>query len=42
MRLGDGHGAGLANAAEQSPALVVCHAPGGDTGGGDDGGPIAT
>jgi hypothetical protein len=33
MRLGNGHGAGLENAAERSPALAVC----GDTGGG---GPI--
>ena len=43
MRLGDGDGAGLENAAEQSPALAVCGDTGGDTGGGDDdGGPIDT
>jgi hypothetical protein len=36
MRLGNGHGVGLENAAERSPAKAVC----GDTGGGDDGGPI--
>jgi hypothetical protein len=35
MRLGNGHGAGLVNAAEQSPALAVCGETGGDTGGGD-------
>jgi hypothetical protein len=43
MRLGNGHGAGLVNAAERSPALAVCGDTGGDTGGGGDGGgPIAT
>jgi hypothetical protein len=34
-----GHGAGLVNAAEHSPALRVCGPEGGD-GGGDDGGPV--
>jgi hypothetical protein len=42
MRVGEGHGAGLVNAAERSPALQVCSPvdanPGGDTG---DGGPQA-
>jgi hypothetical protein len=47
MRVGNGHGAGLANAAFQSPALRACgpaevlpptDGDGGDTGGGDTGG----
>jgi hypothetical protein len=33
-----GHGAGLVNAAEHSPALRVCGPEDGDGGGGDDGG----
>ena len=37
MRVGNGHGAGLVNAAEHSPALRLC-GPEGDGGGGDDGG----
>jgi hypothetical protein len=32
-----GHGAGLVNAAEHSPALRVCGPEGGDDGGGDGG-----
>jgi hypothetical protein len=36
MRVGNGHGVGLVNAAEHSPALRTC-GPTGD-GGGDDGG----
>jgi hypothetical protein len=36
MRVGNGHGAGLENAAERSPALAVC-TPAGDGGGDDDG-----
>jgi hypothetical protein len=36
MRVGDGHGAGLVNAAEHSPALRTCSATdGNDSGGGD-------
>ena len=35
MRVGNGHGAGLENAAEHSPALRLCAPEGG---GGDDGG----
>jgi hypothetical protein len=38
MRVGNGHGAGLENAAEHSPALRLCGPEGGDDGGGDDGG----
>lgn len=41
MAVGNGHGAGLVNAAAHSPALRLCGptAPtGGDTGGGDTGG----
>ena len=38
MRVGNGHGAGLENAAEHSPALRLCGPEGGDGGGGDDGG----
>ena len=38
MRVGNGHGAGLVNAAEHSPALRLCGPEGGDDGGGDDGG----
>ena len=37
MRVGNGHGAGLVNAAEHSPALRTCGPTGGDDGGGDDG-----
>jgi hypothetical protein len=37
MRLGNGHGAGLLNAAQHSPALRECGPVDGD-GGGDDGG----
>ena len=36
MRVGNGHGAGLVNAAEHSPALRLCGPEGGD-GGGDPG-----
>jgi hypothetical protein len=36
MRLGNGYGAGLENAAGRSPALAVCGDIGGDTGGDDD------
>ena len=36
MRVGNGHGAGLVNAAEHSPALRTCGPT--DDGGGDDGG----
>jgi len=36
MRVGNGHGAGLENAAEHSPALRLCGPEGG--GGGDEGG----
>ena len=36
MRVGNGHGAGLVNAAEHSPALRLCGPVDGD--GGDDGG----
>ncbi len=39
MRVGNGHGAGLVNAAERSPALRLCGPEGGD-GGGDGGGPV--
>jgi len=44
MRVGNGHGAGLVNAAEHSPALRLCGpTDGGDGGdGGGDGGPILT
>jgi len=35
MRVGNGHGAGLVNAAEHSPALRLCGPEGGDGGGGD-------
>jgi hypothetical protein len=38
MRVGNGHGAGLENAAEHSPALRLCGPEGGDDGGGDGGG----
>ena len=39
MRVGNGNGAGLENAAEQSPALRLCGPEGGgDDGGGDDDG----
>jgi hypothetical protein len=38
MRLG--HGAGLENAAEHSPALRVCEPEDGGGGGDDDGGPV--
>ena len=34
MRLGNGHGAGLLNAAQHSPALRECGVPGEDDGGG--------
>ena len=34
MRVGNGHGAGLENAAEQSPALRLCGPEGPPTGGG--------
>jgi hypothetical protein len=42
MRVGNGHGAGLVNAAEHSPALRVCGPvdDGGDDDGGDDGGVV--
>src|SRR4051794_22330613 len=39
MRVGNSHGAGLENAAEQSPALRLC-GPDGSGDGGDDGGVI--
>jgi hypothetical protein len=42
MRLGNGHGAGLENAAEHSPALAVCGPVGVDTGGDTGGGGINT
>jgi hypothetical protein len=38
MRVGNGHGAGLVNAAEHSPALRLCGPEGSGGGGGDDGG----
>jgi hypothetical protein len=38
MRVGNGHGKGLENAAEHSPALRTCGPE--DTSGGDGGGPI--
>ena len=38
MRVGGGHGEGLVNAAERSPALRLCGPAGGD--GGDDGGGV--
>jgi hypothetical protein len=39
MRVGNGHGAGLVNAAEHSPALRLCGPEGGGDGGdGGDGG----
>jgi hypothetical protein len=37
MRVGNGHGVGLQNAAEHSPALRLC---GPEDGGGDDEGPV--
>jgi hypothetical protein len=37
MAVGDGHGAGLVNAAEHSPALRLCGPEGGNGGGGDGG-----
>jgi len=37
MRVGNGHGAGLENAAERSPALRLCGPEGGDGGDGDGG-----
>jgi hypothetical protein len=41
MRVGNGHGAGLVNAAEHSPALRLCGPEDGDgDGGGDDGGGV--
>jgi len=42
MRVGNGHGAGLVNAAEHSPALRTCGPTETDGGGGDDdgGGPV--
>jgi len=41
MQVGNGHGAGLVNAAEHSPALALCGpgGPGGGDGGGDGGTP---
>src|SRR4051812_19475202 len=36
MRVGNGHGKGLVNAAEHSPALRTCGPGNGDTGGGGD------
>ena len=36
MRVGNGHGAGLENAAEHSPALRTCGPEGGGGGGGGD------
>jgi opacity protein-like surface antigen len=36
MRVGNGHGAGLVNAAEHSPALRLCGPEGSDDGGGGD------
>jgi hypothetical protein len=36
MRVGNGDGAGLENAADHSPALRVCDPEDGDDGGGDD------
>jgi len=39
MRVGNGHGAGLVNAAEHSPALRLC-GPTDDGSGGDDGGGV--
>jgi len=38
MRVGNGNGAGLLNAAQRSPALRECGVPGDDGGGDDDGG----
>ena len=38
MRVGNGHGAGLVNAAEHSPALRLCGPENDGGGGGDDGG----
>jgi hypothetical protein len=38
MRVGNGHGAGLVNAAEHSPALRLCGPEDGGDGGGDGGG----
>ena len=38
MRVGNGHGAGLENAAEQSPALRTCGPEDGDGGDGGGGG----
>ncbi|MDA0159991.1 hypothetical protein OM076_06945 [Solirubrobacter ginsenosidimutans] len=40
MRVGNGHGAGLVNAAEHSPALRTCGPTDTGGGGGDDGGPV--
>ena len=40
MRVGNGHGAGLVNAAEHSPALRLCGPEDGDGGGGDGGGGV--
>jgi hypothetical protein len=40
MQVGNGHGAGLVNAAENSPALALCDTGDGGGGGGDDGGGI--
>jgi hypothetical protein len=37
MRVGNGHGAGLENAAQQSPALRLCGPEGADDGSGDGG-----
>ena len=36
MRVGNGHGAGLLNAAQRSPALRECGVPGEEGGGGGD------
>jgi len=40
MRVGNGYGQGLANAAERSPALRTCGLPDDDQDGGGDGGGI--
>ena len=42
MRVGNAHGVGLVNAAEQSPALALCAPEGSGDGGGDDGGGVVT
>ena len=44
MQVGNGHGVGLVNAAENSPALALCGPgdDGGGDGGGGDGGPFPT